>query len=236
MIGAAQSQAPTGDPILRGIDHIGVVVHEIEPEVARWRALGFLVSNPVPLQSTIDGELRPLGQLSAHVIFRNGYVELSAPIPGTGNHLEPYLAAGEGVRILVHAAEDIDRAHAQIARLQPQTPQPRLSSRAVQLPDGVAEAGFRWFPLLQSTLPDVLSAVVAHTTRDIVFHTALFEHPNGLRDIAHLVATGAAGDLRPQDLPPVPGLELYLQHASTAPLVITGFQARGNGVLRNFDF
>ncbi len=171
-------------PILSGIDHVGVVVRDLAAEVAAWRGQGFQVSDPVPLLAEVAGVQRPLGQQSAHVIFENAYVELSAPDPGADNHLVPYLAAaGEGVRILVHRAADIAAAHA----ASPDAPPPRLSARRVTLPEGQHTAQFAWFPLATPTLPDLLSAVVTHHTPQVVFHPALCRHPNGCARLDHFL-------------------------------------------------
>jgi len=219
------------DPVLRGIDHIGIAIRDLGAEVAAWRAQGFLVSDPVALFSTEGGVLRPLGQTSAHVIFANGYVELSAPVPGAGNHLEPYLAAaGEGVRILVHATDDIAGAQAAC----PDSPAPRLSTRMVALPGAAVEARFLWFPLALPTLPDVLCAVVAHQTPDVVYHPALWDHPNGLTQIAHLIAAGTGVAVRDQGLPPTKlGVQILAAQGDAAGVArISGLvlrnQAKGN--------
>ena len=90
--------------VLPVIDHVGLVVSDIQAAVEELRRLGLKVSDPEPLL-TSQG---PLGQRSAHCVFENGYLEISAPIPGSGNHLEPFLAMGEGWRILVLACDDCE--------------------------------------------------------------------------------------------------------------------------------
>jgi hypothetical protein len=185
MICADSRPARPGDRLLGGIDHVGLVVRDAAAEAARWREQGFLVSAPTALHATSDGVRRPLGQVSAHVVFENGYVEISSPVAGAGNHLDPYLALGEGVRIVVHAAADIRAAH---DAAPPGTPPPRLASRIVRLPDGDVEARFAWFPLGVPTWPGTLTAIVAHLDRAAVFHAALAAHPNGLRRIEALLA------------------------------------------------
>ena len=146
------------------IDHIGIVVPDIAPVVAWLRARGFRVNDGVEL----IGAGRPLGQRSAHCVFANGYVEISAPHPGSGNHLEPYLALGQGIRILVLGSADIEADHARFAERALAAAAPAPSSRAVQLAEGERIARFRWFPL-HHVVPGVLTAVMTHRDRDIVF-------------------------------------------------------------------
>ncbi len=180
------------------VDHIGVVVHDLAAEVAAWRGCGFGVSDPVALMG-VDGEGRPvpLGQASAHVVFENGYVELSSPDPGSGNHLEPYLAHGEGVRILVLATAD-----AEAARLSVGAPELRSASRSVVIAGQARTARFHWFPLPADLLPATLSAVVEQLTPDLVFHPSLVVHPNGARRLMRIMAAGRRDDLLPCDVPP----------------------------------
>ncbi len=209
MIRPAPMPAPliaTGLPV----DHVGIVVHDLAAEVGAWWDAGFLVSDPVPLMATgPDGEPVPLGQSSAHVVFRNGYVELSSPTPGSGNHLEPYLARGEGVRILVLATGDAQEARAALTLTSPGIAEVRQASRRVVAGERQETALFSWFPLPAPIIPGVLSAVVEHHSRDLVLDPRLAAHPNGWTDIVRFVARGRPADL--QRLPPLPG------HGSGAP-------------------
>ncbi|MCX7326367.1 MAG: VOC family protein [Hyphomicrobiales bacterium] len=180
------------------VDHIGVVVHDLAAEVAAWRGCGFAVSDPVALMG-VDGEGRPvpLGQASAHVVFENSYVELSSPDPGSGNHLEPYLAHGEGVRILVLATADAEAARSSVG-----APEVRSASRRVIIDGKAQTARFRWFPLPADLVPATLSAVVEHLTPDLVFHPSLVVHPNGARQLTRILAAGRRDDLLTCDVPP----------------------------------
>jgi hypothetical protein len=200
---------PTRDTALR-VDHVGIVVRDLAAEVAAWRAQGFSVSEPVPLMgSDASGRSVPLGQSSAHVVFANAYVELSSPHPGANNHLEPYLARGEGVRILVLATKDADAARERLAVRRAVSPV-MAASRAVVVEGTGRMAGFRWFPLPFDIVPGVLSAVVEHLTPEIVFHPSLARHPNGLTRMSRVVATGD-----PSGFVPPPGED----GASQAPLL-----------------
>ncbi|WP_195908476.1 VOC family protein [Novosphingobium sp. Gsoil 351] len=166
------------------IDHIGIVVRDLAPTLAWLRGRGFRVNDGVPLMGA-DG---PLGQISAHCVFANGYVEISTPVPGSGNHLEPLLAQGEGVCILALATSDAAADHARLGALA--AGRPRASSRRVQLREGEREARFVWFPLTE-VVPGAITAVVEHRDPDIVFAAELREHPNGATRLAD-VLFGAA--------------------------------------------
>lgn len=197
----ASSSAETPTDI--AVDHIGVVVRDLGREIAAWRALGFQVSDPVPLMGRDDkGRAVPLGQSSAHIVFANAYVELSSPVPGSGNHLERYLALGDGVRILVLAADDAGAARAAIAPRWPDVAAPRDATRAIEIAGRGDVARFAWFPLPFDVIPGVLSAVVQHLTPELVFHPSLVAHANGARRIDRFVVEGRAGELVLPRMPP----------------------------------
>ena len=185
-----------------GIDHIGIVVDDVAPSVALLRDRGFLVSDPCPL----EGEDGPLGQVSAHCVFANGYVEISAPIAGHDNHLVPYLAHGPGIRILALRSNDADQSHALYARRDLAMAPVRNAARVVALGGGEARARFRWFPVA-NILPGVLTALVEHRDPDIVFAPELIAHPNGsrrLHDILFGPAARALSDLPTTDCRDLP--------------------------------
>ena len=218
MIAPIDDTPPKPAPTGLAVDHIGVVVHDLGREVAAWRGLGFRVSDPVPL-----------GQSSAHVVFENGYVELSSPVPGSGNHLERYLAAGEGVRILVLAATDAAAAQRIVAATHPGCAAPRPASRAIVVGGREDVARFVWFPLPVDVVPDVLSAVVEHVTPDLVFHPSLVDHPNGARRVTRFVVHGAASALALPALPAFTGRDvpgLACRDLPGAP-AIAGFAVTG---------
>ena len=229
----ARAPAPPGPhaPTGLAVDHVGVVVHDLAREIAAWRALGFSVSDPVPLMGAdAAGNPVPLGQSSAHIVFRNGYVELSSPVPGSGNHLERYLAVGEGVRILVLAASDAAAARDAVAAARPDCAATRPASRAIRVDGRDAIARFLWFPLPADVIPGVLSAVVEHRTPDLVFHPSLAAHPNGARRIARFLVRGSEDVLALPALPPVagrdvPGLALCAGDGTPA---LTGFVLAGD--------
>ncbi len=230
---------PLPEPVATNlvVDHIGVVVHDLAAEVAAWRSAGFIVSDPVPLMAAgMGGEAVPLGQSSAHVVFRNGYVELSSPDPGSGNHLEPYLELGEGVRILVLATGEAEAARRVLLPRWPGLSDVRQASRTVRTGAREGLAIFHWFPLPQSLVPGVLSAVVEHRTRDLVLDPGLAAHPNGLSRIASIVAEG-----RPDDCLALPGLDgapsdapLLAVAAQARQLAVTGLSLTGEGRAKTF--
>ncbi len=234
MLKPETSPLPRAETTGLAVDHIGVAVHDLASEIAAWRGLGFAVSDPVALMGAdAAGRQIPLGQSSAHAVFENSYIELSSPVPGSGNHLKPYLAQGAGIRIIVLAADDAEAAHAAVSAWLPETPAVRSASRHVVIDGEARTARFRWFQLAADIVPATLSAVVQHLTPELVFHASLAVHPNGARRITRILATGRAAELACSGLTFQPPLREagaappYLELAATpGPLAIRGFSVR----------
>ena len=173
------------------LDHVGLVVEDVAPVVAQLREAGFSVSDPVALQ----GENGPLGQTSAHCVFENFYLEISAPVPGSGNHLEPLLAEGPGVKIIALGCEDADAAHAKLSESGVACGPLRDASREVMFARRRAIARFRWFAVEEGPA-GAITALVEHLDPEIVFAPELSAHRNGSRRVTEVVLGEAGRSLR----------------------------------------
>lgn len=180
------------------VDHVGLVVADVGVTVTAFRKLGFQVSDPVGLLATdAAGKTSPLGQDSAHIVFDNAYLEISAPHPGSGNHLEPYLALGAGIRILCLASNDLAADYPSLSHAKLAVSPMLGSARAVQIGQTERFARFRWCAIRPDLWPGVLVAIVEHLDRDIVFAPELRTHPNGARRLIEVAASPGESDLRP---------------------------------------
>jgi catechol 2,3-dioxygenase-like lactoylglutathione lyase family enzyme len=174
------------------IDHVGLVGRDIHKMVATFRGLGFTVTEPTPLtQPDADGNPVPLGQLSAHVIFPDTYLELTAvEHPGQGNHLDGWLAKHEGLHILAFRTEDAQASWQDFEKFGVVMPPIRHASRAVNAGGVRGIADFRWFQIPDSIATEGFACVVEHRTPELVFIPAMSNHDNGasgLRGVGALV-------------------------------------------------
>jgi catechol 2,3-dioxygenase-like lactoylglutathione lyase family enzyme len=220
------------------VDHIGAVCADVHAAVARYRARGFLVSDPVALMAEdAGGAQTPLGQDSAHIVFEDGYLELSAPWPGHGNHLDRYLTAGPGVRILCFRSLDIEGDHARLTRLGIAGSPVQASARTIRIDGRDEVARFRWIAVSAGFWPGVLVAVVQHLTPELVFAPPLARHPNGSKRLSHVVAAMDAPSpsvLRQAFSCDGPGPRLSIE-ADAAPLPIAGIVLAGEKSDMAFD-
>lgn len=171
------------------IDHLGLAVHDVAPVVPALRNARFKVSDPVELQGA-DG---PMGQVSAHCIFENFYLEISAPIPGHDNHLRPILeTVGPGLAIILMQCADASARQAELASAGLDAGPVNDASRAVLLETGEQTARFRWFPVT-GLVENAIVAEVEHRDPETVFASELAQHPNGARQIERIsMGTGFA--------------------------------------------
>lgn len=163
------------------IDHIGLVGRAIAPMVAAYRKLGFTVSDPVPLLQPRPGhDPVPLGQVSAHVIFPDTYMELSAVLaPGQGNHLDSWLARHEGLHILAFRSPDATQAWQELQARGVVMPPLRAASREVNMAGRSGTAQFKWFQIPESVFNEGFACVVEHLTPELVFIDGMTHHANG---------------------------------------------------------
>jgi hypothetical protein len=169
------------------LDHVGMVATDMAPMLDAFRRLGFAPTEPRPLlgRDPETGETVPLGQSSAHLVFRSGYVELSAVHSASpSHHLAPWLRAGPGLHILAFGTNDTGAAHARCAD-QGLAPLPlRQASREIAYGERHGEARFEWFMLPPAATPEALVCFVRQVTPELVFQPAVQRHGNGTSALA----------------------------------------------------
>jgi catechol 2,3-dioxygenase-like lactoylglutathione lyase family enzyme len=159
---------------ITGIDHLVIVVRDLERARAVYGRLGFTLSP--------RGEHSPpLGTANHTIMAQRDYLELLAVTTETASNLgyREALAEGEGIVSLALAAPDATSAHAawQAAGLHPE--EILRFSRPVARPSGDAiEARFEITRLPPRALPGAEVFVCGHLTREAVWLPELLDHPN----------------------------------------------------------
>lgn len=169
------------------IDHIGILAPEITPLIDEFQRLGFTVVGPKELTAIdADGNLQGLGQYSAHVMFADNYIELTAvEKPTPDHHLADFLSPPWGVRLVLLGSEDIQQSRASCVK-NGMNPFPvQAAARELDYLDGVS-ARFEWFGLPHTDWPECLTAFVQHHSREQVFDTNVCRHANGAIGLSRL--------------------------------------------------
>ena len=162
------------------IDHLGVVGRDIAALTSAYRRLGFSPTVPVPLMAEKDGAAVRLGQDSAHLIFANSYVELSAVTSKSpDHHLAPWLARREGLHILAFGSADAEASRTELTDAGFDVPPVQNASRHVEYGPNHGDARFCWFKVPDTVGDEGFLCVVEQRTPDLVFQPPDRGHPNG---------------------------------------------------------
>lgn len=161
---------------LQGLDHVVIMVHDLDSAAQKWRDLGFTVS--------------PRGTHSAHlgtgnytIMFDDDYVELLGVLTAT-EHNAPSRAfldrRGDGLERAAFTTTDAQAGVDALAQRGITARGPIDFSRPVDLPDGgTGEAAFSVFHWPVDQRPaDVRIFACQHRTRDTVWIPALMQHAN----------------------------------------------------------
>jgi catechol 2,3-dioxygenase-like lactoylglutathione lyase family enzyme len=164
------------------LDHIGLACRRLPLLLDSFSGLGFRVTEPAELMGIDPASHAPtlLGQTSAHIVFENTYIELTAvPDSATDNHLQPFLRRHSGMHILALRGTDIDQVHRRVLAGGMHAGEIQQACRLVSYGQRRGEARFRWFMLTREETPEGLVCVVANQTPEIVYQPEVQEHPNG---------------------------------------------------------
>jgi hypothetical protein len=176
------------------LDHVIVVVEDLERAAHAYEALGFFVS---------PRSIHPFGTANRLIIFENNFIELLAvhdrATLGPYEAVQKFLEArgGNGAWGIIWQAEAPAELHAYLQErgLSPSALQNRVT-REVELPGGRQEtACFSSFALLSGNTPTYLEGFSHQHNRAAVFVKDWQGHPNGARNIVRTVLT--VGDLGP---------------------------------------
>ena len=185
-----------------GLDHAGVVVHDLDAAAAEWEALGFQVSPTAPhLPGGVTG--------NRCVMFGEGYIELIAMLGGHSATLARFLARHQGIHIVSLATGDAEAAATRLG-------QPLIRS------ERETQGGTARFKRVVLTEPVPRIQIIEHLTPGLVWQSAQTRHANGATALAAIVihaetpAIPAAALSRAAGVPVVPdpdgGYALRLRH------------------------
>lgn len=162
---------------ITGIDHVVIVVRDLERAAQTYARLGFTV--------TPRGE-HTVGSQNHCIMFGTDYIELLAvprPHPALAGYRE-FILRGEGLAGLALACSDVDRANDRLAACGLSTEPPLEFSRSVPHPQGERPARFRIVQLPTAATPGARTFVCQHFTPDLVWQPQWRSHANTASGIA----------------------------------------------------
>jgi len=171
------------------VDHVGLVARDLSELLAGFQRLGFAVTQPRSLMTSreTDGRVEEKGQQSAHIMFSQGYLELTAVMGGAqGMHLEHYVGRPPGIHILAIRTESARDAWEAVRRAGLNPSSCAASVRHISYGQ-TGDAHFEWFMFDDHEFPEALVCLVDHLTPDLVFQPDVMVHPNGARVLAEVL-------------------------------------------------
>jgi catechol 2,3-dioxygenase-like lactoylglutathione lyase family enzyme len=163
-------------PHLQGIDHVVVLVRDLDKARDAYARMGF---TPTPRG------FHTLGSQNHCLMFERDYVELLAvpkPHPAM-QHYTKFLAKGEGLGAVALGTDDATGLQAGLAADGIAAEAPLEFSRPVQ---GLGDARFHIVQLPADASPGCRMFACQHFTRELVWRSEYQAHANGAREIAAL--------------------------------------------------
>jgi Glyoxalase-like domain len=183
------------DATAASLDHVGLVGHDLAGAIAALRRLGFSPTAPRDLtgHDPATGATVSFGQSSAHLVFRSGYVELSAiGRPTPQHHLAAYLGRPGRLKILAFGVDDVAAAQHRCAAAGVRVRAICGASRPVEYGRRQGTARFEWFMVEPADAPEGLLCFVRHLTPELVFQPEVQQHPNGAQSLAGVYVLAAS--------------------------------------------
>ncbi len=172
---------------IAGIDHVVVVVKDLDQAARTWARLGFTLT---------PRGYHTMGSQNHCLMFARDYIELLAvPVahPAT-RHFTDFLPAGEGLASFALATDDAQAAHDELAAAGYAPGVPIDFSRPVALPGGTRDAAFRIVHLPNEATPGSRTFLCQHFSRDVVWRDEYVHHPLGVTAIAGIAVRSAETD------------------------------------------
>jgi catechol 2,3-dioxygenase-like lactoylglutathione lyase family enzyme len=169
---------------VKGVDHVMILVSDLDATSRRYAALGFTVSP--------RGTHSPhMGSANYTIILANDYLELLGIVAETARNAErrEMLAErGDGMVAIACRIDDARVARASLAELGIATGDVMEFSRPLPLPDAsVGTAAFAVTTFGPNEPPRGEMFMCQHKTRDMVWRPELMTHANGARAMAGIV-------------------------------------------------
>jgi len=170
---------------VNGIDHVFLLINDLDAGVAAYSALGFVVS-PRGLHSASKGTANHT------IMFPDDYVELLGilqSIPANAGRRALLDSAGEGLLAIACRIDDAELAAAALDGLGIATEGLGSFQRPVTLPDGnTGTAAFTTVAFAPEEIPLGQMFMCQHRSRDTVWIPELLEHPNSACGIDGIIA------------------------------------------------
>ncbi len=166
------------------IDHVGVVVADLESARAAYERLGFLLTRKSSHRAALEpgGPVVEWGSGNHCAMFHQGYFEVIGITDPTlyHVHIDERLARSQGLHLLAIGNNNSAALGAMLGeRLDGVEPMMELH-RDVPVGDGTKPGLFRLVRLDEALFPEAEFFFIEQATRDVLWQPDLLNHPNGV--------------------------------------------------------
>jgi len=165
------------------LDHVGLMVGDLDAGEALWRRLGFTLSRR-SRQMGFDkasGTTQPWATANHIMPLRRGYLELIGVVdPAAPNPWAGHLAKGEGAHIIAIRCGRADPTYERLGAVQADFDPPVDRRRQAPYGDGEREMRFRNIFSRDAQCPEARWILIEHQTPEVIWQEALMTHPNGV--------------------------------------------------------
>ena len=164
---------------IQGIDHVVIVVNDLDAAADSYRRMGFVV--------TPRGD-HTLGSRNRCVMLGEDYIELLTSPPENPHpsrqHYTEFAAEGDGLAAIALRCDSAREAYTEMLWAGFSPTDPVDFSRPVHLPEGERSASFRITQLAPDKTPGGRVFLCEHFTRDVVWRPEYCSHRNGSTGLA----------------------------------------------------
>ena len=178
------------------LDHIGVIVSDLDAAATRWERLGFKLSPRSPQMglNAKTGDFEPWATANRCAVLSKGYLELiGIHRPGLTNPWERFLARFEGAHIVALRCASADATYPRLAEHCDDFDPPVQRRRMAPYGDGEREMRFRNIFSRDARVPECRYIVIEHQTPEVLWQPSLMTHPNGALAITTVTLCANAG-------------------------------------------
>jgi Glyoxalase-like domain len=159
---------------IQGIDHVVIVVNDLDSAAETFRRMGFVV--------TPRGD-HTLGSRNHCVMLGADYIELLASPPENPHpsrqHYTDFARAGDGLAAIALRTDNARGAYTELLWAGFSPTDPVDFSRPVRMPEGTRDARFRITQLAPDRTPGGRVFLCEHFTREVVWRPEYRSHRNG---------------------------------------------------------
>ena len=172
------------------LDHVGIMIRDLDAGVERWHKLGFKLSRRSSQMGKVPGEsdMAPWATSNHCAMFERGYLELiGVTNPENFNPWTIFLDRFEGPHITALRCEEADQTYAALSGRIDNFDPPLQRLRNAPYGDGERPFKFRNIFSQDAHFPEGRYIIIEHQSPEVIWQEELMAQPNGAKSLTELI-------------------------------------------------